>query len=276
MTLDSLLFLKIIHGSVLLQWLLGVILVCFFETWLTIRMLKRYGPNIRSSHQYFSVANFVTLVRGALAACVAGFLFLPELAGWQAWLPGSLYLLAVLADYFDGYLARLHDSASEFGAALDRNFDAIITLIGSLLGILYGHLPIWYFTVGLAFYIFSFAVWIMKKSGSEVLDLSASNYRRIVGGSNAVFIGLALTPALPVPWLSLLATLFTFLILAGFLRDWFSITGVCVYLRRGFGRQIAPPPSKLLESYLHAIVVRYVACHDRRKSRRVDRAFKRE
>jgi CDP-diacylglycerol---glycerol-3-phosphate 3-phosphatidyltransferase len=228
MTLDRLLSLEITYGSAFMKWFLGFMLVCCCETWLTIQLLKRYTPNPHSTREVFpfSVADFVTLGRGILVACVAGFIFLPKPSGLYGWLPGSLYFVAVLADYFDGYLARLQNSASEFGAALDRNFDAIITLIGSLLGIFYGHLPLWYLTVGLAFYVFSCAAWIMKKSGREVFDLPSGNYRRIVGGSNAVFIGLALTPALPVRWLSFLATLYTFLILAGFFRDWFSVIGV--------------------------------------------------
>lgn len=122
------------------------------------------------------------------------------------------------------YLARLHNSTSEFGAALDLNFDALTTLIGSLLGILYGHLPSWYCAVGFAFYVFSLATWITTKSGKEIIELPPSHYRRIVGGSNAIFIGLALTPALPVNWFVLPATLFTTLILAGFFRDWFIIS----------------------------------------------------
>jgi hypothetical protein len=55
-------------------------------------------------------------------------------------------------------------------------------------------------------------------------ELPASNYRRIIGGSNALFIGLALTPVLPSSWLVLPATLFTALILSGFFRDWRAIT----------------------------------------------------
>ena len=227
MTLDRLLSLEITYGPAFMQWFLGVTLVCCCEIWLTIRLLKRYAPNPQPTEVMpFSVADFVTLGRGVLVACVAGFIFLPKPSGLYGWLPGSLYLIAVLADYVDGYLARLHDSASEFGAALDRNFDAIITFIGSLLGILYGHLPLWYLSVGLAFYVFSCAAWIMKKTGREVFDLPSSNYRRIVGGSNALFIGLTLTPALPVRWLSVLSPLFTFLILTGFFRDWFSISGI--------------------------------------------------
>jgi phosphatidylglycerophosphate synthase len=228
MTFGHLIFFENIYGTTLLQWLLGTTLVCLCETLMTMRLWKRYEhqPQLTFHTDHFSIADCVTLGRGFLVAGVAGFLFLPEPADWHAWLPGSLYILTVFADYADGYLARLHKSTSEFGAALDRNFDALTTLIGSLLGILYGHLPSWYFAVGLAFYVFSLATWIIKKSGKEILELSPSHYRRIVGGSNAIFIGLALTPVLPVSWLVLTATLFTTLVLAGFFRDWFCISGL--------------------------------------------------
>lgn len=226
MTLNQLIVFEHIYGTSMFQWLLGTTLVCLFESWITMRLWKRYKrlPQLTAYNNHFSIADFVTLGRGFLVACVAGFLFFPEPAGWYKWLPGSLYILAVFADYADGYLARLHNSDSEFGAALDRNFDGLATLIGSLLALLYGHLPSWYLIVGLAFYVFSLAKWIIKVSEKEVNELPASNYRRIIGGSNALFIGLALTPVLPISWFVLPATLFTALILSSFFRDWRSIT----------------------------------------------------
>jgi CDP-diacylglycerol--glycerol-3-phosphate 3-phosphatidyltransferase len=228
MTFGNLIFFENIYGTALLPWLLVTTLVCLCETWMTMRLWEKYAqqPQLTALTNYFSIADFVTLGRGFLVAGVAGFLLLPEPAGWYVWLPGSLYFMAVFADYVDGYLARLHNSASSFGAAIDRNFDALTTMIGSLLGILYGHLPSWYFTVGLAFYVFSLATWIIKKTGREVLDLPSNYYRRIVGGSNAIFIGLALTPVLPGNWLTILAAIFSLLILAGFFRDWFCISGL--------------------------------------------------
>jgi phosphatidylglycerophosphate synthase len=228
MTFGNLIFFENIYGTALLPWLLGTTLVCLCETWMTMRLWEKYAQQtqLTALTNHFSIADFVTLGRGFLVACVAGFLFLPEPADWHAWLPGSLYILSVFADYVDGYLARLDNSASEFGAALDRNFDALTTMTGSLLGILYSHLPSWYFTVGFAFYFFSLATWIMKKSGKEILELPPSHYRRIVGGSNAIFIGLALTPVLPGNWLTILAAIFSLLILAGFFRDWFCISGL--------------------------------------------------
>ena len=228
MTFGYLIFFENIYRTALLPWLLGTTLVCLCETWMTMRLWEKYAQQkqLTALTNHFSIADCVTLGRGFLVAGVAGFLFLPEPAGWHAWLPGSLYILSVFADYVDGYLARLHNSTSEFGAALDRNFDALTTMTGSLLGILYGHLPLWYLTVGLAFYVFSLATWIMKKSGMKVLDLPSSYYRRIVGGSNAIFIGFALTPVLPGNWLTILAAIFNLLILAGFFRDWFCISGL--------------------------------------------------
>jgi CDP-diacylglycerol--glycerol-3-phosphate 3-phosphatidyltransferase len=227
MTLDRILVLEVVYGSALVPWLLGMSLVCCCETWVTVQLLKKYVTSSQSSLRSvrFSHADLVTFGRGAVIACVAGFLLLPRPSGWYAWMPGVLYLLAVLADYVDGYLARLHNSTSEFGAALDRTFDGIITLVGSLLGIHYGHLPVWYFAVGIAFFVFSLAIWIRKKSGRVVLDLPSSNYRRVVGGSNVFFIGVALTPALPVDWFSLLAAFFTFLLITGFFLDWQYVTG---------------------------------------------------
>jgi phosphatidylglycerophosphate synthase len=244
MTLDHVIFLRIIYGTTLPQWVLGTTLVCLCQTWMTMILWRKYEPQLQlSAHtNHFSIADLVTLGRGFLVAGVAGFLFLPKPGGLYAWFPGSLYLIAVLADYADGYLARLHNSVSEFGAALDRNFDALTTLIGSLLGILYTRIPSWYLAVGLSFYVFSLSIWIMKASGRKVLELPASNYRRVVGGSNAVFVGVALTPAVPVTWLALLSALFTALVLSGFVRDWFSISGIVKGL----------PPAKGINSKLYS------------------------
>lgn len=220
MTFDHLALLESLHEKPVFQWFLGALFVSLCEIWITVTLWKKYGRRFGPYGSCFSLADLLTFIRGFFVACVAGFLLLPQHSGWLRWLPGSLYIAAIACDCADGYFARRQQNTSEFGATLDRNFDGLTTLVGSLLAVRYSRLPMWYVSVGLAFYIFSFAAWMKQKSDGQPLTLPPSQYRRVAGGSNALFIGLALLPLPPRPWLSWIAPVLFIAIFWGFWRDW--------------------------------------------------------
>ena len=175
---------------------------------------------------YFpGLANQITIFRGLLICLLAGFLFPKSPQGFLAWLPGFLYFTALIMDGFDGYLARFRKETSAFGTFLDRDLDALGTLIGVLLAVHYARLPDWYILAGMAYYLFAFGQWWREKRGLPLHPLPASRYRRYVAVLQSVFIALALLPVTVLPKSGMTAALVMIPVLAGFLRDWRIVVG---------------------------------------------------
>ncbi|MFQ5398802.1 MAG: CDP-alcohol phosphatidyltransferase family protein [Anaerolineae bacterium] len=167
----------------------------------------------------------LTLWRGLAISMVAGFLFSPRPAGGLAWLPAMLYTTASIADYLDGYLARItrHDTA--LGATLDMEFDSLGMLVVTLLAVWYGQLPWWYLGLGLARYFFLFGIWWRRRRGRAVHDLSPSVHRRIFAGFQMGFMSVVLWPILPPGGTAVAGTAFALPTALGFLRDWLVTAG---------------------------------------------------
>jgi CDP-diacylglycerol--glycerol-3-phosphate 3-phosphatidyltransferase len=175
---------------------------------------------------YFpGLANQLTIFRGLLICLLAGFLFLNSPEGFLAWIPGFLYSTALIMDGFDGSLARFRKETSAFGTFLDRDLDALGTLIGVLLAVHYARLPDWYILAGMAYYLFACAEWWREKRGLVLHPLPASRYRRYVAVVQSVFIALALLPVAVLPKSDMTAALVMIPVLAGFLRDWRIVGG---------------------------------------------------
>ena len=175
---------------------------------------------------YFpGLANQLTIFRGLLICPLTGFLFLNLPEGFLAWLPGCLYSTALIIDGFDGYLARFRKETSAFGTFLDRDLDALGTLIGVLLAVHYARLPDWYILAGIAYYLFACEEWWREKRGRPLHPLPASRYRRHVAVVQSVFIALALLPVTVLPKSDITAALVMIPVLAGFLRDWWIVAG---------------------------------------------------
>ncbi|HEY52033.1 MAG TPA: hypothetical protein G4N94_01075 [Caldilineae bacterium] len=68
----------------------------------------------------------------------------------MSWLPAFLFLLALLSDFFDGYLARRSDHVTQLGQALDMAIDGMGVLLAALLVIVWGQWPAIFAIVGLA------------------------------------------------------------------------------------------------------------------------------
>ena len=149
---------------------------------------------------YFpGLANQLTIFRGLLICLLTGFLSLNPPEGFLAWIPDFLYSTALIMDGFDGYLARLRKETSAFGTFLDRDLDALGTLIGILLAVHYARLPDWYILSGMAYYLFACGEWWREKRGLPLHPLPASRYRRHVAVVQSVFIALALLPVTVLP-----------------------------------------------------------------------------
>lgn len=173
----------------------------------------------------FGAGTGLTISRGVLIATLAGFLLLPLPGGWLAWIPGSLYSLAVLLDYTDGYLARSRNHATRLGENLDMNLDGLGLFVATLLAVLYGQVPVWYLVVGLARYFFMAGSWLRKRQGKPVYDLGQSVSRRAFAGAQMGFIAVMLFPAFSPPGTHWAASLFALPFLAGFSIDWLVLSG---------------------------------------------------
>ena len=147
-----------------------------------VYLLVVLGRNLHANHRpgerellpRLGWGNHVSLMRGVLLAGLLGFLFSPPPEGALAWLPGILYTLAILADFLDGYLARITNHATRLGEILDMSFDGVGVLGAVVLLAGYGKIPAWYLSIGLARYAFLAGEWMLRRMGRPVYELPPS------------------------------------------------------------------------------------------------------
>lgn len=173
----------------------------------------------------FGWGNRLTLLRGLAISMVAGFLLSPWPTGWLAWLPMLLYTVADVADYLDGYLARITNHETKLGERLDMEYDSLGMLIVTLLAVWYGQLPWWYLLLGLARYLFVLGLWWREKRGLPNRDLPSSVHRRVFAGFQMGFMSSVLWPIMPPEFATIAGTTFAIPTALGFLRDWLLMTG---------------------------------------------------
>lgn len=171
------------------------------------------------------LANCITTFRGVFNAMLIGFLFCPVPSGWLLWMPGALYLVSAVMDFFDGLAARLANQTTVLGETLDSRWDEIGFTAGVILSVRYGQAPVIYLLVGFARYLFMLGIWLRRRQGLAVYDLPPSRFRRPLAGMQMVIIGAILLPVFvpPVTWT--VVTIFMIPFLANFLFDWFVVSG---------------------------------------------------
>lgn len=171
------------------------------------------------------MANQITSARAVMTAALAGFLFSPLPPDWLAWLPGMLYLLSSILDFLDGYIARVSHRATRLGELLDLKWDGAGVLIGAILAIQYGQVPVGYLLVGIARYLFMFGGWLRRIQGLPVYELDPNMLRRALAGTQMGFIAVVLLPVFKPPATQVAAVLFMLPFIIGFLRDWLWVSG---------------------------------------------------
>lgn len=222
-------YLGLVRGSPGLntyQWMLQSLAVMTYVLGLLRYGLEWNHPpaklNLRSSLGY---GTCLTIMRGALIAVLAGYLFQP----WpvsrfspeaSSWTPGLLYLAAAILDFADGRIARACRHETRLGAFLDINLDALGLLIAPLVGVWYGQLPAAYLSVGFAYYVYLSGIRLRKRFSKPVAAPGPWRGARIIAGVQMGFVGIALLPILKPPATTLAAYLLMIPLLAGFVRDW--------------------------------------------------------
>jgi CDP-diacylglycerol--glycerol-3-phosphate 3-phosphatidyltransferase len=130
-----------------------------------------------------------------------------------------MYIVAVLLDYLDGYVARVMRSESRLGEWLDTKIDALGLLVAPVLAIGYDRLPVYYISVGLAYYLFQFGLWRRNQNNRPVIEIMAHPAKRMIAGFQMGLVAMALLPVFSRPAMTVAATIFMIPLLAGFLRD---------------------------------------------------------
>jgi CDP-diacylglycerol---glycerol-3-phosphate 3-phosphatidyltransferase len=208
-------------------WGIKATLGLFYLSWVLFHNLnKNHRPEEFHLLSTLGPGNTLTLMRGVLLAFLAGFLFLPQPGNSLAWAPTFLFTLAIAADFFDGYLARVTNHVTRLGEALDMRLDGLGILVASLLAIHYGQLPLWYLFVPLARYLFQGGLFIRSKLGQKLFELPESIRRRAFAGLQMGFISVMLWPVFTPPGTFLAALFFALPFLSGFILDWLYVSGV--------------------------------------------------
>jgi CDP-diacylglycerol--glycerol-3-phosphate 3-phosphatidyltransferase len=175
------------------------------------------GPNLA---HLWGTANLLTLLRGTLAAVLAGFLFGDKPSGLAGWLPALLYTLLAGLDYLDGYWARRTGTETAMGEILDQEYDALGILLAVSLAVQFGHLPAAFLSVGLARYLFAWAAAWRRRRGLPIRPLPPSNLRRRLAGFQMAVLAVVLWPVAGPPGTVLAGLIVGVPFLLGFARDW--------------------------------------------------------
>ena len=118
------------------------------------------APHLGSHpHRVVGLANHLTLARAVMVAVLAALVFDAE----ASWRPGLVVTASVAfgLDGVDGWLARRLGTASEFGARLDMELDALFVLVLCGLAATVSGAGPWVWAAGLSRYLFvgAAAVW---------------------------------------------------------------------------------------------------------------------
>jgi len=208
----------------------AAIITAYVLILLRIGMPLNYHPRKKVLHSNLGYGTWITITRAMLIAILAGYLFQPWpqsrlFFGRLSWTPGTLYLTASLLDYLDGRAARAGKHETRLGAFLDINIDALGLLIAPLLAVWYGQLPGAYLSVGGAYYLLIFGIWLRKKCSKPVFEVKPRRSARIIAGFQMGFVGIALLPVISPPMTTAAAYIFMIPLMAGFAKDWMIASG---------------------------------------------------
>jgi phosphatidylglycerophosphate synthase len=187
-------------------------------TWFFFRMqralVRNHAPGDSELRPSLGAANAITVTRAALAATLAGFIIPPPPAGAEAlweWLPGLVYMTAVVLDGADGYVARRSADVTGLGEFLDTQVDAFALLLASSLLVANAKAPLPYLWVGLGYYILQAAIALRRAAGKTIGAVTPRPDARWVAGCEMAYAALALLPVFkpeatrPAAWVMTLA-----------------------------------------------------------------------
>ncbi len=161
----------------------------------------------------------LSLAGGWFLAVMGGFLIIPQPQGMVEWLPSVCFLLALIADLWDGYLARRLDHVTALGADLDMTLDGLGVLLAAGLAVRWGKWPFWYVSVGLARYLFLWGLAWRRRQGLPTQPLPDSVTRRLLAGMLRGFLWVVLWPGIPAWWATAVGLALVLPFLVNFIYD---------------------------------------------------------
>ncbi len=209
-----------------LRWTLLAGLLLVVELIVLRRNLHKNRPTPASPvFATLGWGNSVTLARGAAYGLMAGFLFAPRPGGLLDWAPAILYAVAIVADYWDGYLARRTNHTTMLGEVLDIEFDGIGILIAMALAVQYGQLPGIILLLAVSRPLFLWGMKWRDRLGLPNHPMTPSDERRIAAGLIMGFMAIVLWPVFHPPATYIGGAIFGGMVAASFLRDWLVVIG---------------------------------------------------
>jgi CDP-diacylglycerol--glycerol-3-phosphate 3-phosphatidyltransferase len=94
-----------------------------------------------------------------------------------------------------------------------------------LLAVWYGQLPVAYLSVGLAYYLLTFGIWLRKRYSKPVYKVKPRRSARIIAGCQMGLVGIALLPVISPRITTAAAYIFMIPLLVGFTKDWMIASG---------------------------------------------------
>ncbi len=213
------------------QWILqSTVIMVYVLALLRYGLDWNYHPHQKNLRPTLGYGTWLTIIRGALIAVLAGYLFQPWpqakfLPGRLSWVPGLLYIAASILDYSDGRVARACRHETRLGEFLDINLDALGLLIAPLVAVWYGQLPPAYLSVGFAYYLYMAGIRLRIRLSKPVNKPGPWRGAKLIAGIQMGFVGIALLPILGPPVTTLTAYIVMLPLLAGFTRDWMIVCG---------------------------------------------------
>jgi phosphatidylglycerophosphate synthase len=163
---------------------------------ISIGFLQRHHPFER-----FGPANQITTARAMLVALIASLVGEPRVPAVAA-SAAAASVLVTMMDGVDGWVARRHRIASDFGARFDMEVDALLILALAVLAWQFQKAGAWVVLSGLLRYAFvaagSYAPWLQA-------PLPASRRRQAICVIQIMGLTLAMLPAIAPPLSSALA-----------------------------------------------------------------------
>ncbi len=204
-----------------LLWLGMSALVGFYIlSYLYTRLPENRRPEELHLLPSFGPGTMLTLIGGWLLAALGGFILIARPEGPIAWLPALLFLASLLADLFDGYLARRFHHVTLLGKELDMTLDGMGVLLATVLVVRWGQWPFWFVIVGLARYLFIWGLQWRERKNLPIQELKDSEIRRLLAGMQRGFLFVAMWPMVPA-WLATATGLaFVLPFLVNFTYDW--------------------------------------------------------
>jgi CDP-diacylglycerol--glycerol-3-phosphate 3-phosphatidyltransferase len=207
-------------------------------------LIRRQALAGRDLEHLWGAANRLTLLRGALLALLAGFLFAPRPAEWSGsawarwatWLPALIYALAAAADFADGYWAKHTGTQTRLGALLDGELDGLGILLAAGLAVQYQSLPPIFLVIGLAKPLYALGLFTRRLRGRPIHELPASRLRRRLAGFQMGLLAVFLWPVARPPATILAECLIGLPFLLGFVRDGLAASGHLDPLHPGYQR----------------------------------------